>query len=839
MRAELPGEALEVFDLGTARQPADLTASAEAALSALLTAMGPESPAGTTELAQALRQDKEDWRTALDTFGPLRDLATARLRGWAEACAELATRLLTDRDPLTGWLGLDRPLRPVAVTAGLGDSHHGARSVAAITDRSGARFAYRPRPVGIAAAFARFCAAIGESEVRTPDLLPGNGYGWARWIEHRPCRDRRAYAVRLGRALAVLWTLGGTDLHHENVVGDGTRPVLVDLETPLGTDPILIAGEPGAQAVHDSVLSTSMLPGARPFDGAPNVGVLAEFLSSAPAAERDTLHEDVVAGFLAAAGNVAAHRDRLLGPDSPLSVFTGQPLRVLVRPTYRYAELLGKADHPALLCDPDARRDHFGQLALDGDRPRPALVAAEVADLLAGDIPLTEVDASDVEVRCAGVPVCTLDRSPVDRAREKIRSLNEESVSAEAALVRACLLTDRFNRDAPFLPASTSDSGEADLLDGALAAGLALRRSARRTPAGVSWLDISSVGGQDWHVGPSDDSLYRGLPGIALACTELAHRTGDSRIASLRDDVLESWLRTPVPASLGAFAGAAGHLAAAALVDRRNPDPALADRVARALSTLAGASDDSLAPDVHFGVAGAILVLRAIDTDSAAWQACAARLLTAAASGGSWWHGTSGRGLTGFAHGTAGLVLALKILAGQGFPGALGPAGRLSAWQEEQFVPGEGWRDLRFGADGPVRTTWCNGTAGIGMALALETHLGLGGDRERLRTAVATSASHGAGSVLNLCDGDLGVAALLIDAAIMTGEEEWGLRGRRLARGVAARVLADRVPNPLDRRSGLMNGYAGVVLGLLHAADPADVPSMTSVALNLVPPPGT
>lgn len=370
-RAGLPVAALGVFDLVTARQPGDLTASAEAALSALLSAFDSGFPAGIAELAHALSQDKEDWRTALDTFGPLRDLATTRLRNWAEASAELATRLLADRDSLTGWLGLDRPLDPVAVETGLGDSHHGARSVAAITDRSGTRFAYRPRPVDIAVAFARFCAAIGETEVHTPDLLPGHGYGWARWIDHRPCEDRPGYAARLGRALAVLWALGGTDLHQENVVGDGTRPVLVDLETPLGTDPILVAGEPGAWAVHDSVVSTSMLPGARPFDGAPNVGVLAEFLSSAPDGERDALGEDVVAGFLAAAGNVAARRDRLLGRDSPLSVFTGLPLRVLVRPTYRYAELLTKADHPALLCEHEARRDHFGQLALDGDRPRP------------------------------------------------------------------------------------------------------------------------------------------------------------------------------------------------------------------------------------------------------------------------------------------------------------------------------------------------------------------------------------------------------------------------------------------------------------------------------------
>jgi hypothetical protein len=88
-----------------------------------------------------------------------------------------------------------------------------------------------------------------------------------------------------------------------------------------------------------------------------------------------------------------------------------------------------------------------------------------------------------------------------------------------------------------------------------------------------------------------------------------------------------------------------------------------------------------------------------------------------------------------------------------------------------------------------------------------------------------------------MCDGDLGVAAFLLDAGVATGDDEWIVAGRRIASDVAARVLAAGGPTTptarLDRRAGLMNGYAGVVSGLLHATDPWSTPSATSVGLNL------
>ncbi|MGI5127065.1 DUF4135 domain-containing protein [Pseudonocardia sp. CA-107938] len=835
VRRELDTPAAAWFDLAIGQRNVELAGSVERVLRtylAALRAVGEEAPADLRELAG----DPGARPEVLRTFGALADLIEVRMRNRAAAAAELALRLQADAAELGEWLGLGRPFAPAAITLGLGDSHDGARAVAAVTDAGGARLAYRPRPVDAMVAFGRFCTAVGEREVRMPAVLPRAGYGWTRWVEPRPCTDRPAYARRLGRIAAVVWVLGGTDLHRENVVGAGSVPMLVDVETPLGTDPVLIPDEPGAWAVHDSAVSTSMLPGARPFPGAPRADVISAFLATAPAAEQEQLHAALLDGFRSAAGNIADQHDRL-----SLDAFRGVPLRIIVRPTYRYAELLQKADHPALLSDRGARERFFGQLALDGSRPLPDLVSAEVDALLAGDVPLVEVAADAVEAWCAGRPVLRLDRSPLDRAAARIAALTEDAVAVESDLVADCLLADRFDRlpQTMQVPPAVPRTGDGDLVEAALAAGHALRRRARRSPAGISWLDVSSVAGTDWHVGPVDESLYKGLAGIALACAELAARTGDERIAALRDDVVESWSRTPVPGALGAFAGVGGQLLAAALLG-------VDARVDAALAALAGAPDGSPAPDVHFGVAGAVLVLEAVrerlggDRVDAARQRCAERLLALADAGGPWWHGPDGQGLAGFAHGSAGIVLALELLAADGWAGAREHAEALARWQEAQFVPAEGgWRDLRTGPAGPVTTTWCNGSSGIGTALAVAVRLGIG-EVARLRQVAEATARRPGGAVLNVCDGDLGVAAFLLDAGVATGEDEWVAAGRRIAGHVAAQVLAGGDPATatarLDRRSGLMNGYAGMMLGLLHAADPRSVPSVPAFGLNLVEP---
>jgi lantibiotic modifying enzyme len=64
------------------------------------------------------------------------------------------------------------------------------------------------------------------------------------YVEQVPCanlQEVQHYYQRSGMLLGLLYVLGGTDMHHENLVACGEHPVLIDLEASAspGHSPLL------------------------------------------------------------------------------------------------------------------------------------------------------------------------------------------------------------------------------------------------------------------------------------------------------------------------------------------------------------------------------------------------------------------------------------------------------------------------------------------------------------------------------------------------------------------------------------------------------------------------
>lgn len=103
-------------------------------------------------------------------------------------------------------------------------------------------------------------------------MVARDGYGWAAWIEQRPCAgpaELAGFYRRSGTLLSLAETLNGTDLIMDNLVAAGPAPALVDAEmlTPprLAAPELVPAGLVPADAVvqadlEQSVIDTGMLP---------------------------------------------------------------------------------------------------------------------------------------------------------------------------------------------------------------------------------------------------------------------------------------------------------------------------------------------------------------------------------------------------------------------------------------------------------------------------------------------------------------------------------------------------------------------------------------------------
>ncbi|MEO5822274.1 MAG: type 2 lanthipeptide synthetase LanM [Vicinamibacteraceae bacterium] len=189
---------------------------------------------------------------------------------WITATAELASRIVIDREALAATFGdgTDTGL-VVDIEPALSDAHHGGRRVAALTFASGLRAVYKPRSLALDAAYGQLLAWVAAQPA--PEgvragvterfaalalrVLDRGEYGWVEFVEQEACANLaevHGYFALAGGLVCLTHMLRGSDLHMENVIATRRGPVLIDLEMllqPVGkvaaaAAPVLPSGEP-------------------------------------------------------------------------------------------------------------------------------------------------------------------------------------------------------------------------------------------------------------------------------------------------------------------------------------------------------------------------------------------------------------------------------------------------------------------------------------------------------------------------------------------------------------------------------------------------------------------
>ena len=194
-------------------------------------------------------QGVESWTNA-QAAGGLIDLweacpALARQVGiavnnWVDRTEELLTRAAADIDAINDYFGTHVTRLERAVT-GLSDPHRGHATVVDCTfvDATGVptHLIYKPRDISTEVSFAAVCEDLAEHGIDSGAalrMLPRGSYRWVEKVEPRPTvstEDADIYFRRAGALVALLFALGATDIHGENVVAHGSRPVVIDAET--------------------------------------------------------------------------------------------------------------------------------------------------------------------------------------------------------------------------------------------------------------------------------------------------------------------------------------------------------------------------------------------------------------------------------------------------------------------------------------------------------------------------------------------------------------------------------------------------------------------------------
>ncbi|HLZ59636.1 MAG TPA: type 2 lanthipeptide synthetase LanM family protein [Ktedonosporobacter sp.] len=870
---------------------------------------------------------KETLLSILEEYAPLARMLMVTIEHWLSYNLEFLRHLCTDWDEIRQVMTPEYdPGLLVEITSGIGDLHKRGRSTLKLRFASGFQLMYKPRSLAIDEHFQQLLVWLNERgdhpSFRTIQIMEKGTYGWSEFVSSESCTTTEQvgrFYERQGGYLALLYALEATDFHHENLIASGEHPVMIDLEAlfhpRIAEQTEDSTYKVAAETMQASVLRVGLLPrriwgnqeragvdisglGGKggqltpqpvlqiEAQGTEHMRFIRQHVAMPEKNNRPTLAgQDVdvldytdrlLHGFSQVYRLLMTQRDALLA--GPIQAFAHDEIRVIVRATRTYAQLLFESYHPDLLRDTLERDRFFDRLWVGAERQPhlKKLITAERTDLHAGDIPMftARADTRDIATSWGKCIPDFLAEPSMDSTRKRLQQLSEEDLARQTWFIQASLATILMEaQHSSFSPShlapTQAQASQRQLIQAACVVGDRLCERALLGSRGANWLGLTFVNEREWSLLPAGADLYSGVAGIALflaylgAVTGIAKYTALARaaLASEREQVKE--LREPLE-TVGGYNGWGGIIYLYTHLGVLWQDQALLHEAEELVGLLPKLIDKDQSMDVIAGSAGCILcllslyhVLPSAHTLALALQ-CGDHLLARAAQcGGDPSTATeTGRQvnqhqhpLTGFSHGAAGIALSLlKLAALSGQERFRDGAVAALEYERSVFSPErQNWPDFRELAETnstlanlpsreetPFMATWCHGAPGIGLGrLASLPYLDDALIRDEIDAALQTTLTQGFGLNHSLCHGDLGNLETLLVAAHALGDQEYQAHVERLAAMILASIETHGwltgIPLGVET-PGLMTGIAGIGYQCLRLAEPERVPSVLVLA---------
>jgi len=428
-------------------------------------------------------------------------LVATRIDFWVDATGEFLRRLASNRSEIQQIFQPGTELgQVVAIQPFLSDPHNQGRSVIAVAFASGLKLIYKPKDLGLEEAYVKLLNWCNQQKALLPfkliKVLNYSTYGWVELVEYLPCQDIeevKRYYQRTGQLLCLLYALGATDCHHENLIACGEYPVLVDMETLMchrfreisdqgegkGAEALSLA----RQQLNDSVAQTCLLPrwdigsdGRTTYDFS-GLGAVGEqqtsyrvpkwnnintdgmslelepatlpLLANVPSLEKVSVSpngylNELVNGFQQMYRFLVAHREVLLASDSPLVLLAHQRVRCVFRNTHVYSSVLQKSLHSKFLRDGADRSielDVLSRALLDSDSKNPLwpFLSAERQALEQMDVPYFAADSNSDALSIS--PSQTIEQCfkepSYDRVISRLQQLSDQDLAQQITIIQA------------------------------------------------------------------------------------------------------------------------------------------------------------------------------------------------------------------------------------------------------------------------------------------------------------------------------------------------------------------------------------------------------------------
>jgi type 2 lantibiotic biosynthesis protein LanM len=548
--------------------------------------------------------------TLFEEYPALARQTALTVQQWADTSVEFVDRLCQDWHVISKIFNRGEDLIGMTkLNLGLGDRHHGGRSVIIVGFTAGLKLVYKPRSVSADAHFQELLTWLNQRgatpDFRTLKVIARPDYGWIEYVVAKGCNspdELYRFYQRQGGYLALLYTLDATDFHNENLLAIGEHPVLIDLEALFhpSIDRVNpdVDGHSAQLSLQESVLRVGILPqpvstslngdkiranglgsikGQLTDHGVPlmegggtdHMRIVRKRIEIMPAQNQPSLdsaavdvleyQEAILDGFTQTYDLLARYRDELLSGAGPVARFANDPVRVILRGTQLYGRLLQESYHPDLLRDCLDRDWLFGRLwgaALEDARYK-EVVAAELYDLHRNDIPLfTTLPTSCHLWTSTGKKISDfLTESSMERVKRRLSQMGEKDLNAQLWLIKAALksfikepqaIAPRPWNGHSRTAGHSRESLHDQLVEAACHIGDRLETLAFQDEDAASWLTVNFSDQYMNGVSILDFGFYQGVAGITLFLAYLGSVTGQDRYTSLAKSALVT-LRSQIP----------------------------------------------------------------------------------------------------------------------------------------------------------------------------------------------------------------------------------------------------------------------------------------------------
>jgi len=539
----------------------------------------------------------------LNKYSVLARLLTTKLDFWVENTAEFIDRLASDL-PIINSTFAKNFIQVAEIETGLSDAHNQGKSVIKITFICGIKLIYKPRTVGLEAAYFDLLGWFNQHNCPLPfkllKVINCNTYGWVEYAEHLPCESEIAaqrYYQRAGMLICLLYILGETDGHYENLIASGEYPVLIDTETLIHPDACrfvedgqeLAAEFLANRQIWRSVLRSRLLPTwefkadrniaydlsalgggkeenflkvrkwkdintdnmAGYYEFVPLVGANTVSLNGIILSANDYVNQ-IVDGCQQMYHFLLQWRVVLLANDSPLAALANQQVRIMFRDTEIYGQLMRKTLQPKFLqsgVDRSIELDVLSRAFLMVDtKPEVwAVKQMEIQGIEQLDFPYfsTASDSTDFilssELRIKNF----FRRASYQQVIFQLHQLSDADLVQQTGLIRAALysrVVGKMGGDAATSEITSSLDDEefplltsAEIVEEAIAIGKEIaQRAIQGANGSATWISLAYIpNAQRLQLQTLEYGLYDGTSGIALFLAALAKVTGETEYRDL------------------------------------------------------------------------------------------------------------------------------------------------------------------------------------------------------------------------------------------------------------------------------------------------------------------